>query len=200
MSCQWPTIIRKGRSSPRATQLLSDPNAGVGKVLMHLFSRLLGAIVHPHASLWEFGATGQEPKWSRDPTCCLLTRSPATVLRPLSKRAWAATTKREMMRICSRLCVRDGAEDLGRLLPVLISSLCKLKAQRNFKESKRDKKPNKVGPKACWNYVVFLPCSWGSSYRCLWLWPLQTVVREIYKISKGCRGADVELNFKNSYS
>lgn len=32
-----------------------------------------------------------------------------------------------------------------------------MKAQRSFNESKRDKKPNMVGSKASWNYVVFCP-------------------------------------------
>lgn len=59
--------------------------------------------------------------------------------------------------MCPRLCGGNGAEVLGRRLPVLISSLCILKPQHNFKASKRDKKPNKVGPKACWNYMVFCP-------------------------------------------
>lgn len=58
----------------------------------------------------------------------------------------------------------------------------------------------RLGQKPAGIVWCFLPRSWGSSYRCLWLWPLQTVVREIYKISKGCRRADVELRFKSSYS
>lgn len=82
--------------------------------------------------------------------------SPATAMRPLSKGSGEATTRMEMIRICRGLCGEDDTEDLGRLFPALISSLCKLKAQCNFKESERDK-PNKVGPKASWNYVVFCP-------------------------------------------
>lgn len=58
--------------------------------------------------------------------------------------------------------IGDGTENLGCLLPALISSLCKLKTQHNFKENERDEKPNKAGPKACWNYVVCCPVAGDS--------------------------------------
>lgn len=45
--CQWPTIVRKGGYSPRATQLQSNPRGRVGKVLVHLLPGPLGARVHP---------------------------------------------------------------------------------------------------------------------------------------------------------
>lgn len=62
-----------------------------------------------------------------------------------------------MIWICPGLCGEEDTEDLGCLLAMLVCFFCKLKAQRNFKESDRHKKPNKVGPKTSWNYVVFCP-------------------------------------------
>lgn len=65
MSCQWPAVIKKGRPSSRATRLLSNPSAGV-EVLNASASSLLGAMVHPRVSSWEFESTREERKWHRD--------------------------------------------------------------------------------------------------------------------------------------
>lgn len=96
MSCQWPTISRKGHSSPRATQLRSNPSERVGKVLTHLLSGPLGAKVHPPASVggcWNHGGGGEGRNWHRDPTCHEPKLPPATITRPLSEGAREATTK-----------------------------------------------------------------------------------------------------------
>lgn len=79
MSCQWPTISRKGRSSPRATQLRSNPSERVGEVLTHLLSGPLGAKVHPHASVGdaetmgvgEMDVTGTGTLLAKSPNCLL---------------------------------------------------------------------------------------------------------------------------------
>lgn len=90
-----------------------------------------------------------------DPDLSEPTLPPATATRPFSEGTREATARREIR--IHRPVWGGWYRAPGRLLPGLISSLCKLKAQHNFKESERDKKPNKVGPKASWNYVVFCP-------------------------------------------
>lgn len=116
MLCQWPTLIRKGSFSPRAKQFLSysSERVGVGP---------LGAKVHPLPP-WRIlnppvgNIAGKETLTVHEPRL-----SPATAMRPLSKGSSEATTRMEMIRICQGLCGEDDTEDLGHLLPVLISSL-----------------------------------------------------------------------------
>lgn len=68
-----------------------------------------------------------------------------------------AATRREMIR---GLCGEDGTG--GPPSSHANHAFCKLKAQRNFRESKRERKPNMVGPGAFWNYVVFYPVAGDS--------------------------------------
>lgn len=110
---------------------------------MHLSSGPFGAKVPPHAFFQDSEATREECNWHRDPHL--------------------------LVQIASCYSQKGDDKDLlwhvwwgwyGRPGPPSSNAnhaLCKLKAQRNFRESKRDKKPNKVGPKASWNYVVFCP-------------------------------------------
>lgn len=159
MSCQWPTISRKGRSSPRATQLRSNPSERVGEVLTHLLSGPLGAKVHPHASVGDAETMGVG-EMDVTGTGTLLATSPNCLL-PQSRDLFLKVPGRPQPKGDDKdvpgpvYWGRYRGQDRGRLLAMLICFLCKLKAQGNFKERERDKKPNKIGPKTSWNYVVF---------------------------------------------
>lgn len=138
--------IRKGRSSPEPHSLWATK-----------WKSWRSTDASPLWSTWSRGASScllgfwshQRGTWTGTGTltCCC----------PSFRRCQGGHNSREVIRLHPGLCGGGETQGLGRCLPMLISSLCKLKAQRNFKESKRDKKPNKVGPKASWNYVVFCP-------------------------------------------
>lgn len=104
MSCQWPTIIRRGSSSPRTTRLLRDPSERVGEALTHLLSGPLGAHdVNPCASLGHsetMGLGAGNRTGTRTLTCYQPKLPPGVAVRPLSEDAREATTRREMIRIC----------------------------------------------------------------------------------------------------
>lgn len=96
MSCQWPTVIRKGRTSPRATQLWSDPSGRVGEVLTHLLYGPLEPrciLMPPWGDAETTGGGGRNITGTGTLTCHEPKLPPATATSPLSKGAREATTK-----------------------------------------------------------------------------------------------------------
>lgn len=140
---QWPTVIGKGPSAPEPHSFWATQGKALGK----------------------YGWVCLLVPW--EPGCLL--RPLSRILKPLEKKVTSTGPSLGISSYC--LLPQPEGDDRaspgpvwwggyrrpGLPFPVLITLPANWRLSTILKKAKRDKKPNKVGPEASWNDVVFCP-------------------------------------------